>query len=163
AARARTEGDLTVFTTGLVEDALDRLERALRPGGGLDQQHELVLERLGAGQSFSTLYSEPRALRTEVIDLLFGDRVSYYDQEDVVMPERIQALMDTIGERLHGATEDLRLYAMFLLRAFYYEELAIAFSLSYVPHTFRAEALLALERESGGPATSRFHMYTSQV
>ena len=159
AARAGTEEGLPMFAIALVKDALDRLERALRPGGGLDRQHELLVERLGAGQSFSAHYLGPRPLREEIFDL--SGRIPYADAG--VLAERIRALEGKIGEHLLGATEDLRLYAMFLLRAFYYEELAAAFSLSYVPHTFRAEALLALKRGSGGPPTWGFHVYTSQV
>ena len=144
AAWAGTEEGLPMFALALVKDALDRLERALRPGGGLDRQYELLVERLGAGQSFSAHYLGPRPLREEIIELS-GRGLAYAD-EGGVLAERIRALEGRIGERLLGATEDLRLYAMFLLRAFYYEELAAAFSLSYVPHTFRAEALLALKR-----------------
>jgi hypothetical protein len=120
------------------------------------------MDCLGTGQSFSALYSEPRPLRQEIVDLLFGDQPPQLDEEKV-LPERIQTLEDKIAEGLRGVREDRRLYAMYLLRAFYYEELAAAFSLSYVPHTFRAKALLALRRERGGPPTWMFHMYTREV
>ena len=156
-----TEEGLTAFARDLVEDALDRLERALRPDGGLDRQYEMLAERLGPGQSFSALYSEPRPLQEEVRDL-YGRRLLLAGG-DGVLTDRIRALEGTIGARLLGATEDLRLYVMFLLRAFYYEELAAAFSLSYVPHTFRAEALLALKGGSSRPSTWMFHMFTSQA
>lgn len=160
AAQAETEEGLPMFAIALVKDALDRLERALRPDGGLDRQHELLVDRLGAGQSFSAHYLRPRPLREEIIDL--SGHIRNVD-EGGVLAVRIRALEAKIDERLLGATEELRLYSMFLLRAFYYEELAAAFSLSYVPHTFRAEALLALKGGSGGPSTWEFHMYTSQV
>jgi hypothetical protein len=153
---------LTVFTTDLVGDALDRLERGLRPEGGLARQHEQLVECLGVGQSFSTLYREPRPLRQEIVDLLFGDYPPQFDKGNG-LPERIQTLEDRIAAGLERAEEDRRLYAMYLLRAFYYEELAAAFSLSYVPHTFRAQALLALRPERGGPPTWMFHMYTGQL
>jgi hypothetical protein len=161
AACARVEEGLPIFAISLAVDALDRLERALRPSGGLDQQHELLIERLGAGQSFSAHYLEAQPLREEVYDL--SGRGPSYPDESGVLAERIRALEAKIDERLLGATEDLRLYAMFLLRAFYYEELAAAFSLSYVPHTFRGEALLALKLERDRPPTWMFHMYASQV
>lgn len=134
---------------------------ALRPGGGFDRQYELLVERLGAGQGFSARYLEPRSLREEVDDL--SGRGPSHPDESGVLAERIRALEAKISERLLGATENLRRYAMFLLRAFYYEELAAAFSLSYVPHTFRAEALLELKRERDRPPTWMFHMYASQV
>ena len=155
------EEDLTVFATSLVIDSLDRLERALRPAGGFARQHELLVDRLGSGHTVSTLYREPRPLRNEILDLLFGERLRL--GEEVNLPERIQTLEADIAGRLRGATESRRLYAMFLLRAFYYEELAGSFSLSYVPHTYRADALLALTRERGGAPSWMFHMYTVQV
>lgn len=153
---------LTVFTSDLVGDALDRLERGLRPGGGLARQHKQLADRLGVGQSFSALYSGPRRLRQEIVDLLYGDHPPQLDKGNG-LPERIQALEGKIAAGLDRGNEDRRLYAMYLLRAFYYEELAAAFSLSYVPHTFRAQALLALRPEPGRPPTWMFHMYTGQA
>lgn len=57
---------------------------------------------------------------------------------------RLRALVDVIDSELQGTPIPYWRYCMFLLRAFYYEELAGELSLSSVPHTYRAEAMLAL-------------------
>jgi hypothetical protein len=149
------------FATSVVEDSLDRLERALRPEGGLDRQHELLVQRLGSGSTVSTLFREPRDLHNEILDLLFGENLPNGENAD--LSARIQSLEADIALRLRDVTEDRRLYAMYLLRAFYYEELATAFSLSYAPHTYRADALLALAGGRGGPPSWMFHRYATQL
>jgi hypothetical protein len=72
-------------------------------------------------------------------------------------------LETAIATRLDGAPEDFARYAIFMLRAFYYEELADAFSLSYVPHTFRSHALLALPREDNAPPSAAFATYATRL
>jgi hypothetical protein len=155
---------LLIFTTGLVGGALDRLERGLR-SGEVARQHDLLVQQLGAGQPLSPLYGAPRDLRREILDLYgYGSPeglASKLDNEEAGLA-RIRTLEDKIAERLGGSSQDRRLYAMFLLRAFYYEELAAAFSLSYVPHTFRAQALLAIPRR-GEPAPGAFVDYATQL
>lgn len=153
---------LLVFTTCLVREALDRLERALR-SGGLARQYEFLTEKLGADQNFSPLYARERDLRGEIIDLYRTETFELPPTLDQAAFGPILACEDAISKALSGASEGHRLYAMFLLRAFYYEELAAAFSISYVPHTFRAQALFALPRERGGPSTGAFGTYVRDL
>jgi hypothetical protein len=150
------------FMTGLVGEALDRLERGLR-SDELARQQDLLTEQLRAGQMISPLYGEPRDLRQEIIELYGDYRVHLMLDNDEAELRSIRLLEDKVAERLNGASKDRKLYAMFLLRAFYYEELAATFSLSYVPHTFRAQALLAIPRPRGGPLPGAFIEYATEL
>jgi hypothetical protein len=150
-----------VFATRLVEQVLDRLERGLRTGE-LDRQHDLLMAQLGAGEKLSSLYDAPRDLHEEIYSLYRNYQLPYSMLEgDQAGFGRNRALEEKIADQLRDASEERKLYVMFLLRAFYYEELASIFSLSYVPHTFRAPALLALARQGGGPSSGAFTEYVS--
>ncbi|AZM56370.1 hypothetical protein DMA15_30445 [Streptomyces sp. WAC 01529] len=153
------EGDLLPFTTLLVKATLDRLERALS-SGELAEQHRLLLSRLGGGELFSAHFNRYYGLtdiRPEVEHLYRSDATILRQAlAGEAAFSRVHALEDAIDRALQGASDAFRRYCMFLLRAFYYEELADKLSLSYMPHTYRAEAMLKLPRPGGGPSTREF-------
>jgi hypothetical protein len=151
------EGNMLLSTTRLVTKALDRLERALS-SGKLAEQHRLLLGRLGASKSISPhfdYYYGQTDIRPEVEHLY---RSNGTDLRQAFAGEAafsdVHALEDAIDLALQGTPDAFRRYCMWLLRAFYYEELASGLSLSYMPHTYRAEAMLKLPRSE--PATRGF-------
>ena len=136
----------TSFTTSLVLATLDQLERGLRTGE-LARQYARLQGQLGAGEDFSPLFARDRELHHEIVSLY---RLEALELPSEIIAEdgfgRLRALESAIDTALAGASRGFRRYAMFMLHAFYYDALAAAFSLAYVPHTFRAQALLALPR-----------------
>jgi hypothetical protein len=104
---------LLVFTAGLVGEALDRLDRGLR-SGGVARQYELLVEQLGAGQTFSPLYEKERDLRHEIIHLFrtATDELPPALDNDEAGLEHILVLEDEIAKSLDGAPEDFRRCAM---------------------------------------------------
>jgi hypothetical protein len=157
-----TEDGLRMFVAGLVRAALDRLERSLR-SGGLEQQYELIATRLRAGRIVSPLYAAPRDLREEIIELCRTRNAEVSGWLDERQNAPIRDLERAIAMRFDGAPDGFVRYAIFMMRAFYYEELADEFSLSYVPHTFRAHALLTLPREGNAPPTAAFATYATRL